>query len=234
MSLCINDDLIWVSIPRCGSFSIEESLIMHPQLDVKHFELKCPNTLPLRHIHVRLDALYKIFGNRDTVCIKRDWFDCWLSALGHIWFMLEINGFTPKVKFKDVDNEYIYNTFNIEFYHKLITNDMAVMTHLISELITEDISEIPPTINQTLTLAILQSQNYWKFNEPCTYEFDFNEFNKFEKFIENRYGVSFKLNHINKRPKQENKIIINDDFKSYIWDLFEKPFDKEKNVLKLI
>jgi hypothetical protein len=80
-------------------------------------------------------------------------------------------------------------------------------------------------------LCVLQSENHWKENQPSTYEFDIKEIHKFEEFIEKRYGVSFKIPHLNSTPKIKNKIEINDELKNYLWNVFEKPFEKRNSLI---
>jgi hypothetical protein len=64
-----------------------------------------------------------------------------------------------------------------------------------------------------------------------TYEFDIKELHKFEEFIQKRYGVSFKLKHLNSTPKVKNKIVINDELKNHLWNVFEKPFERTNKLL---
>ena len=124
MSICINNNLIWVSIPRTASTSIEAALISHPELNTNHYMTKKPNVIPKLHGHIRVSELYDTFGKLDTVRIKRNWIDYWVSLFGHFWFIIDNANLTPKVKFEDVDNDYIYSKFNHEFhdYQQFTTN----------------------------------------------------------------------------------------------------------------
>jgi benzoyl-CoA reductase/2-hydroxyglutaryl-CoA dehydratase subunit BcrC/BadD/HgdB len=80
-------------------------------------------------------------------------------------------------------------------------------------------------------MVTLVSQNFFKSNRKCTYEFDIKEIDKFTDFIEERFGERLVIEKFNKTTKRANKIIINDELKSFIWDNFEKPFEKNTHLI---
>jgi hypothetical protein len=227
MSLLINDDLIWVSVPKCASISIEKALL-NSDLDIKlHSEYKYNLQKLNKHMHFERAVLFNEFGIYPTVCITRDWVDKWLSALEFIWTRILKANLTPIIQWDKIDNNFIYKTFDIDFSKKLHYNFQY--DELFKKLIID--SDI---INNPITSAVvvaLLSQNYWKGNQPCTYEFDIKELHKFEEFIQKRYGVSFNLEHLNSTPKIKNKIEINDELKNHLWNVFEKPFEKRNSLI---
>jgi hypothetical protein len=178
-------------------------------------------------LHFTKSVLFNEFGTHPTVCITRDWFDKWLSALEFIWTRILKANLTPIIDWNEIDNQFIYKTFDINFSKKLHYTDQY--DELFRKLIID--SDI---INNPITSAVvvaLLSQNYWKGNQPCTYEFDIKELHKFEEFIQKRYGVSFNLEHLNSTPKIKNKIEINDELKNHLWNVFEKPFEKRNSLI---
>jgi hypothetical protein len=231
MSFLINNDLIWVSIPKCASISIEMSLLdsdlnVKPYSGIAHI-LKESKL----HSHIKKSELFKDFGTHSTVCITRYWLDKWLSALEFIWQRLIINNYSPIIQWEDIDNQFIYNTFNNNFVKNLYyTTDwgdnLKKLIYNPSQLQTDTNS---PHINALL--STMMSTNYWKENQPCTYEFNIKELHKFEEFIQKRYGVSFKLLHLNSTKKIKNKIEINDELKNHLWNVFEKPFEKRNQLI---
>jgi hypothetical protein len=227
MSLLINNDLIWVSVPKCASISIERALL-NSDLDIKMYSEYKYNLEKLnKHLHFTKSVLFNEFGTHPTVCITRDWFDKWLSALEFIWTRILKANLTPIIDWNEIDNQFIYKTFDINFSKKLHYTDQY--DELFRKLIID--SDI---INNPITSAVvvaLLSQNYWKGNQPCTYEFDIKELHKFEEFIQKRYGVSFNLEHLNSTPKIKNKIEINDELKNHLWNVFEKPFEKRNSLI---
>jgi hypothetical protein len=227
MSLLINEDLIWISVPKCASLSIEHALI-NADLDIKLLsEYKYPHRTNLIHGHYRKSQLFNEFGIKETICVNRDWVDRWISALEHIWGRMLYANLTPIINWNEVDNQFIYKTFDIDFSKKLYYTDQY------NELYKKLINNPNVEINETTfaVMLVLLSQNYWKENQPCTYEFNIKEIYKFEEFIQKRYEVSFNLKHLNSTPKIKNKIEINDELKNHLWNVFEKPFEKRKTLI---
>ena len=227
MSLLINNDLIWISVPKCASISIEHALI-NADLDIKLLsEYRYSHRTDLVHGHYRKSQLFDEFGIKETVCINRDWIDRWVSALEFIWGRILYANLTPIINWNEVDSQFIYKTFDIDFSKKLYYTDQY--DELYKKLINNPNVEI--NTNFLGVLSTLVSHNYWKENQPCTHEFDIKEIHKFEKFIQKRYGVSFNLEHLNSTPKIKNKIEINDELKNHVWNVFEKPFEKRKTLI---
>jgi hypothetical protein len=75
------------------------------------------------------------------------------------------------------------------------------------------------------------SQNQWKLNKKCDYEFDISEMDKFSDFIYNRFGERLDIQRLNESKKIPNKIIVDDTLKQWIWDKFEKPFEKRNTLI---
>ena len=86
-------------------------------------------------------------------------------------------------------------------------------------------------ITETNRLSVLFSQNYWKDNNQCTYEFDIKEMDKFVNFIENRFGEKLTIRKINENPKTKSKLVLNDELKAFVWKKFEKRFSKKSYLL---
>jgi hypothetical protein len=229
MSYLINDNLIWIITPKCASNSIETALL-NSNLKLKTYN----DTLdPKSHIHIPLNDSLNYFGNKETVCITRDWFGKWLSALNFIWDIIEFYwGFTPICKWEDIDNDFIYNTFDTEFLNHLHwINDEGYEKCIIKllKINQDEINNIPK--NLPPVVMVLISEKYYKSNQKCTYEFDIKELDKFVKFIEDRFGEKIQLDNLNTSTKRPNKIIINDELKSFVWEKFEKPFEKRNQLI---
>ena len=229
MSLRINNDLIWISVPKCASLSIEKALI-NCEIDVRlHPEYRYIYEKKKLHGHIQRDILFNEFGIHPTICITRDWFDRWLSGLEFIWNCILSSNLTPIINWNEIDNEFIYKTFDINFSKHLHYMEPETYNEIFKRLVNNPIVEINEHIPGVLT--VLLSQNYWKDNQPCTYEFDIKEIHKFEEFIQKKYNIPFNVPHLNSTPKLKNKIEINDEFKNYIWNVFEKPFVKRNSLI---
>lgn len=235
MSLLINNDLIWVSIPRCASVSIENSFLNNNILEIKHVNnietikkiIETEGKEPT-HYHYRVSELYKHFGYKETVCITRDWFERWLSSFNRIMFEIKNERLTPIVGLDEFNNELIYKIFDDEFSNDLYNGDFY---KCYSKLTKETITEIKENSLNFGIVGILQSQNYFKDNLKCTYEFDIKNIEDFKKFIEKRYNIEFNLPMMNLNEKIDNNIVVNDELKEWIWNKFELPFEKKKKLI---
>jgi len=238
MGLLINNELIWVSIPKCASFSIERALI-NSSLNIK--KLKKDELNSDKHSHHPTSILFEEFGIHETVCIKREWCDRWISGLKYLFDTIhDSTKYTEIIKWEDVDNNFIYNIFdkksiNLLYNANSLNNNYA---DIFLKFIKED--ELHPLeykengetkVHIVPTVCVLLSQNYWKKNNPCTYEFDIKEINNFSNFIYNKFGERLNIEELNKSPKTESKIIVNDELKNWIWDNFEKRFQKGKQLI---
>jgi hypothetical protein len=241
MSICINNDLIWVSVPRCASTSIERSILNSP-LIINHHRFGTAREYP-KHIHVKLSELYVNFGKMETVVVKRNYFDRWISALQHVWNMYEIAGIKISVKWEDINNDFIYNNFTNDYVDSIYSigemktdltkyDDIIKMREFNKSIIYKFTKNIPKNIDHTFNpLILLQSQSYWVDNQKCTYEFDITEIDKFEKFISERYDIDFKVDRINKSHPIKNNIIKDDKLKKWVFDNFEKRFISRNTLI---
>jgi stress-induced morphogen len=231
MSLLINNELIWVSVPKCASFSIEQALL-NSNLDIKQHSAAFKNKE--RHTHIALHILKQEFGNKKSICIKRNWFERWLSSLQYILENIKINE-EPIRNWVDVDNQFIYDIFTDEFsnvFHSLKITAEAICYNKFLKNQKEITNRFDKNSSLHMQkLSTLYSQNHWKENNKCDYEFDIDEMDKFTDFIEERFGEKLKINKLNSNPKTKSKIIINDELKSFVWNKFEKKYNKKNYLL---
>lgn len=236
MSICINDDLIWVAVPRCASMSMENAIMTTPNLKYTHI-LDVDETMhdmKFRHVHVSLGKLRDFFGDKETIRIVRPWMDHWMSGFRYIWQSIHIHGLTPIIEYPDVDNEFVYSMFTREFVDDLLIigdDNYNVLSRLYSRFVKEDVNSVQKMTVASTGIRTLCPQNYWVLNERCTYEFDINDLEGLERFMSDRYDVDFKLKIINTSDKERSKIVIDDKFKNFIIENFEKPFIRTKNLI---
>lgn len=236
MGLLINNELIWISVPRCASNSIEKALL-NSNLNIQR--LKIDANYEDVHMHFRKSILFEHFGIHKTICIKRDWFSKWMSSVQHLFEWLYFTKiYTPIIKWEDVDNEFIYKTFNTDFLNALHSRDVnswdMIMLSLIKE--TKLIDKVYDN-NETLLpngdgiIGVLNSQNFYKENTKTDYEFDISEIDKFSDFIFNKFGERLNIEKLNSSSKVNSKIIVDDELKQWVWDKFEKPFEKRNQLI---
>lgn len=220
MSLCINNDLIWVAIPRCASYSVQTALL-NSDLDIKLYSEYARDFDKLHdvdmHAHFKVNILKNEFGNKETICVTRDWMDRWVSGLEHIFNYINKLGYTTIIPIEEIDNNFIYKTINAEFVNLLYNDTIRVFGKLSND-------EFDMKFYNDGMFRIILSQNYWKLNKPCTYEFNIKDLNKMEDFIKLRYGQDISIPQLNSVPKKLKKIIIDDELKNWVWNLFEKKY----------
>ena len=238
MGLLINNELIWVSIPKCASFSIERALL-NSSLSIT--KLKKDELNPEKHSHHPISLLFEEFGVHETICIKRDWCERWISGLNFLFDTIKDSSkYTEIIKWEDVDNEFIYNIFDKKCIDLLYTADSTNQNYakVFSKFVQE--KELHPLeykengetkLHIVPTICVLLSQNFWKKNKECTYEFDITEIDKFSNFIYNKFGEKLNIEKLNQSPTAKNNIVIDNKLKNWIWDNFEKRFEKGKVLI---
>jgi hypothetical protein len=243
MSLFINDDLIWVSIPRCASTSIERGFF-ESNLNVKHYYNNFIYDDNAKHYHIQLKNLHNKFGKKESICIKRNFFDKWISGLQHMFLTYKMNNIETIVNWEDVDNEFIYSHFTPDYVDEMYSVSLSDINDLkISDSEYKEVEQILSKLTNKLTNneiqfdktfvphKLLVSSLYWTNNNKCTYEFDISEIDKFEKFISNRYGDEFELKKLNQSPNIDSKIVKDDKLKNWVFNNFEKRFVKSNRIL---
>jgi len=231
----LRNDLILLNIPRCASYSTENSIIKSnieyqyaSTIDKKIVSYNSTNlddfyknTIHLPHGHFRLNDCYRLFGRKDTISITRDYFDRFLSSLTFFYELINYQNDILDVNIIDI--EFIKKTFNSNFVY-IIENQPKELKTLLINLFGIDDTNL--NIQLSKSLLIFNSIRWWQSNEIVKYEFDINELNKFKEFIENKYNTEITIPHENKSNKNIifPNLIINDGLKSYIWETFEKKY----------
>lgn len=226
MGLLINNDLIWISIPKCASSSIADALLNSNLKIKKHSQ---HHKLPNQHLHIKLDELYEDFGKKETICITRDPLERWISSLKTVWFGIMFRGYTPIINWEDINNAFLYKTFDKKFINNLHSYHTMKKCNF---TIVKDYKNAP-----YFFAHLMISQQHWKTNEKCTYEFSINELYKVEEFFYKKYKENINIPNIDPNYKfcngdinKKNKITINDELRNWYWELFEKPFEKNNII----
>ena len=231
MSYLINNDLILIMNTKAASLSIETALL-NSNLNIKKYY---GHINPELHQHIPLNDSLNYFGIKESICVTRDWFEKWLSAINFIWDKIEYESpFEPICKWEDLNNEIIYTIFDNNFINNLhLGTEEGLLVCFLKFLKTKkekifEFKKMPTMLGVPCTLI---SEKYWKSNQKCTYEFDIKELNKFIDFIENKYGERLIIEKIHASTKRPNKIVINDELKSFVWEKFEKIFEKRNQLI---
>lgn len=233
MGLLINNELIWISVPKCASSSMENALLNSNLKIEKHWRHK---SRPDLHFHTKLDELEEYFGKKETICITREPLERWISSLKTIWLSISFRGYTPIINWEDIDNNFLYKTFDKTFIDNLYQHDTIEKCNYI---IAKDYdSSRENGKNWIFITKLMTSQQFWKNNEKCTYEFSINELYKVEEFFYEKYKENVNIPNIDPNYKfknndmyKKNKIIINDELKNWYWESFEKSFEKNNKLI---
>ena len=236
MGLLINDELIWISIPRCASVSIEDALL-NSNLKIKRLETD--TDFEPAHMHFKKSVLYQQFGIHKTICIKRDWFSKWISGVYQLFNWIDSTKiYTPIRKWEDIDNEFIYDTFDTDFTNAIYAEntenwDIAFLRLIKESSLRDKVYDSKGNIMPDVIgiLSVLLSQNHYKDNKLADYEFDISEIDKFSDFIYDKFGERLNIKRLNESKPISNKIIIDDKLKKWVWDKFEKPFQKRNTLI---
>jgi hypothetical protein len=244
MSLLINDKLIWVSIPKNASYSIEESLI-NSNLKINHssvfYSIKKINESigsdRIPHPHVELEKLKVEFGNKETFCIKREIGDRFKASIEFIFStIINENKHTPIIPISEIDNNFIYSFFNLENINNLFDTSLQQQKswfQTYNKLIKEDLKFSDVYYDTYQNLGTLLPQNFFTNSKKCTYEFDISNLDEYVLFMKDKFNVNIKVKKINRSTnKNESNIENNTEFKNWVFDNFEKRF--EVNNKKII
>jgi hypothetical protein len=239
--LLINNDLIWISIPKNASYSVHLAL-NNTNLNIQysskyntlnHYKgfIDYPNK-KYSHLHIQKNDLIKEWGNKETICITRNFVDRFISAIQFVWKKIEENGYTPIIPIYEIDNEFIYKLFTSNIIFD-IHNDFTINKNKHLKFFQSIIKEKINIKNFFVKPHSLICQNYYKNSSKCNYEFDINELDKFKNFIDNRYNtnivIEIKNNNTN---KEKTKIIKDTTFIKWLYNNFEKPYDTNiKNII---
>ena len=238
MSLCINNELLWVSIPRCASVSIENALVSS-ELQIRFYKKQLFFDKGI-HVHIQLKTLYEYFGLKESICIKRNPTERFVSGLEHWWWTMYFKGLNPIIPFSEIDNNFIYthftddvinNMYTYEPFYASVSNNIDIEYINTKNYLNDYFSTIKGKKIDTYLPMLVMSQLFWTNNIKCTYEFDFKNINLFEEYISDRYKINFQLEHLNSRNKSSTKIKIDDKFENWIYDKFEKRFTNTQKKL---
>ena len=220
--------------PKCASFSIENAL-KKSKLKIEPFLIRSKLSIE-RHVHVPVNESFERFGKKETVFINRDWVLKWISALRYLWKRIEkdFKNYDPIIKWEDIDNDFIYRTFDIHFINYLNTSIREgdsfrkLLKNNNSSPATSDLEDF----EMLGMMSSFLSNKHWTSNQKCTYEFDITELDKFIDFIEKKLGERLVIKQENKSDDLgPNKMIIDEEFKQWIWDNFESKYEKENKLI---
>ena len=135
--MLINDDLIWICIPKNASFSIHLALNNANNLNIQYSSIYNIRNLnhykgltgypneKYSHLHIPKNYLIEEWGNKETICITRNFVDRFISAIQFVWSRIEKNGYTPIIPIYEIDNEFIYKLFTPNIIYD-IHNDFTI------------------------------------------------------------------------------------------------------------
>jgi hypothetical protein len=237
MSILIENELIYLAIPKTGCISITNAIIksnlnyeLAPALKKEHKKNEEKMSVEdsefvIRTFHYRLDQLKHQFGNKKTISIKRNHLDKFLSTLNYCYHMFKLKNLKPKISLSDFDNEYIYKLIDNEFIFLLENYRFEELL----KYFVDDVSQIKDKVDLGF-LFTFASSSYMKCGYNIDYEFDITELHLLEKFLNDKYGSNVKIEKLNSSEKITNNIIKNTELGDFVWGKFEKKYCEKKLI----
>jgi len=212
--------LIYVATPKTATQSIRAAIL---ESGIPFEEFLPDDSSEDRHYHITLSEMISKWGVKESFCLERDWFDRWLSGFIYVMFgYLNYPNLKPKFCAEDIDNNFIYNTFDSELVNIMHAPDKNDLRSIQKKFIYNPEDLIHPG-----RIKVLCSSKFWKSGKKCTYEFDFKKLDTVKSFFEQNFNCEFSipvLNSIKSNIDLPN-LEINDELRSFVYQTFEKRFN---------
>ena len=227
MPILIENELLYLAIPKTGCISITNAIIrsnlnyeLAPVLKKEYDKYKeliesKNHEFNIGPNHYRLDQLKKEFGNKKTISIKRNHLDRFISAINFSYRLFEIKNIKPKIDLNKIDNEYIYKLIDDEFVFLVENYDFVKVLKYFSD----DCNYKKKDLEFLFTFV---PSSFMKCGYKVDYEFDISELHLLEKFLNDRYGSNVSIQKLNTTGDMVSGIIKNTELSNFIWDKFEK------------
>lgn len=249
--MLVNNDFLYVSLPRCASFSFHQSCIIQKikvktindvKYDInKNLNLSDIDSLlyNLNHTHESVTALKEHFGyNFQIISVRRNRHDRFISFWKHILYIIK-NQYSIKLynRLKKI------NTDELLFYTTNSVSKSSMVKELVIEFYRLHIKEYKPIFSEDLNSVISNLEIYltnmfmilfspisiWHRHDPSIIWFDFDKLYELENWVSNKLNLEFKLSKINSNMDVECNIHVDDYFKkkyNSIYDVYDLPKSK--------
>ncbi len=246
--MLVDNNFIYVNLPRCGSTSFHYSCILH-NLEIKSLNLewgKVNSKINFKNIdekdimdsishgHEELVLLRKKFGkNHPVIAVKRDRHETFYSLYKHIIFDLKrANAHKAHDFFKNIslDELFFFKTEDLYSYENRINiiNDFLLKNGLIKNRVKP--SKLMDLYSEEYMVNVINilitPSSYWHNHDKDIIWFDIKELNLMEKWVSNKIGKEFKLKQVNSSQHMECSLKLNQNFKeryNSIYDFYDKP-----------
>jgi len=235
--MLVDNNFIYVNLPRCGSTSFHYSCILHDleikslnsewgkinsKINFKNIDEKDIMQL-ITHGHEELPLLREKFGFQyPIIAVKRDRHDTFYSLYKHIIFDLKrANAHKVYDFFKTEDLYSNENRLNI-INDFLLKNKFIKNPYRRSKLM--DLYSEEYMVN-VINILITPS-SYWHNHDKDIIWFDIKELSLMEKWVSNKIGKEFKLKQVNSSQHIECSLKLDQNFKeryNSIYDFYDIP-----------
>lgn len=231
MSILIENEFIYLAIPKSGCISITNAIIksnlnyelapvLKTEYDKHKEEINAKDSeYIIKTFHYRLDQLKSEFGNKETISIKRNHLDKFISALNYCYYVFERENLKPKIGLNEIDNEYIYRLIDDNFVSSIENNRYGQVL----KYFVDDFSQIKNDTRLSFLYAFVPS-SHMKCGYKIEHEFDITELHLLENFLNDRYGSNLEIKKLNVSEPNSNGIVKNTELSDFIWDKFEKKY----------
>lgn len=147
--LVIENEIAFLSIPKCASYSIHNALELydydirptfnqdyHEKLLLNRTSLNGTNNFYIKnhhkikiHTHIPLNSIFKYVNKKcDFIIVERDYLDRFVSAFNHVINFTIPNEYHIQLKEDSIDNDFIYENFSKKTIENIITMKISSMT----------------------------------------------------------------------------------------------------------
>ena len=254
--MLVDNNFIYVNLPRCGSTSFHYSCILH-DLEIKNLNYEWgkinskidfenideKNIMDLiSHGHEELPSLRERFGLKyPVIAVKRDRYDTFYSLYRHIVFDLR-RAFAMKacIFFKNcsLDELFFFKTEDLYSNESRfdIINDFLLKNKLIKKYSIPSEARInlysDEYIVNVLNILITPA-SYWHNHDKDIIWFDINKLDLLEKWVSEKIGKEFKLKQVNSSQHINCSLKLDQHFKDK-YDSIYNFYDIPKAIKTLI
>jgi hypothetical protein len=247
--MLVENKFLFVSLPRCASFSFYISCIRHG-FEINHFNQKrydesahfidlSMNNEELAdhifHVHEKSSELINKFGNKyDIISIKRNRYERFISVWKHTIDMVEMERLRYRYPIELVNILKKLNLDDILFFKTfdLISHESEKLV-FIEFCKRNGIEKYVDDYFINMLQIAFRPTSYWHNNNPKIKYFDFGNFTELEDWVSNKTNKPFKMEKSNGSQHFECKLKLNDEFIKRYNDIYDY-YDIQKNNKTLI
>jgi hypothetical protein len=244
--MLIDNKFFYIPLPRCASTSffatcVKENIKIETVRDwlsvdtqIKKFNIDINNlnydTFPqqFRHAHEPLNLMIEKFGNHETISVKRNKYDRFISTWNHILHEMHLH-----------EHPYIFRKClslkldDILFYKSENIVDSSSTQNTINEFISRNSLEKIGEYGINMIMILLKPASDYHHHNKDIIWFDFEKLWELENWVSNKLNRNFKLLKINSSSHYSGCLKLDANFMNKYDSIYEV-YDVPKTQKSLI